>query len=81
MQELPNLVAAFAHFLEPLLRDGSQYTSVLFHPHINGGITLAGSVESQQIRSHGRSSSWQAGRFQHNLRRLRGTDSLTVAVP
>src|ERR1700688_2322948 len=56
MQELPNFVPAFSHSLKPLMRDGSQFTCMRFHPRINGGIPLDSSVESQQIRSHWRSA-------------------------
>jgi hypothetical protein len=54
MQELPNFVPAFSHHLKPLMRDGSQFTCMLFHPRIDGGIPLDSSVESQQFRSHRR---------------------------
>ena len=37
-----------------LMRDGSQFTCMLFHPRIDGGIPLDSSVESQQFRSHRR---------------------------
>jgi hypothetical protein len=33
-----------------LLRDGSQFTGMLFHPRIDGGIPLDSAVESQQSR-------------------------------
>src|ERR1700676_1101184 len=52
MQELPNFVPAFSHYLKPLMRDGSQFTCVLLRPRIDGGIPLDSSDESQQIRSH-----------------------------
>src|SRR5712671_5306972 len=52
MQKLPDFVAAFSHHLKPLMRDGSQFTGMLFHPHIDGGIPLDSAVESQQILSH-----------------------------
>src|SRR5579864_390827 len=51
MEKFPNLVAAFSHHLKPLMRDGSQFACMLFHPRINGGIALDSAVESQQIRS------------------------------
>ena len=38
------------------MRDGSQFTCMLFHPRIDGGIPLEGAVESQQFRSHRRSA-------------------------
>ena len=38
-----------------LLRDGSQFTSMLIHPRIDGGIAFDSTVESQQFRSHRRS--------------------------
>jgi hypothetical protein len=34
------------------MRDGSQFTCMLFHPRIDGGIPLDSAVESQQFRSH-----------------------------
>src|ERR1700693_2808864 len=52
MQELPNFVPAFSHHLQPLMRDGSQFTCMLFHPRIDGGIPLDSAVESQQFRYH-----------------------------
>src|SRR5437016_6387384 len=55
MQELPDFVAASSHHLKPLMRDGSQFTGMLFHPRIDGGIPLDSPVESQQFRSHRRS--------------------------
>src|SRR5215471_6554988 len=36
MQDLPDFVSAFSHHLKPLLRDGSQFTCMLFHPAIDG---------------------------------------------
>src|SRR2546427_8912342 len=56
MQKLPDFVPAFSHHLKPLMRDGSQFTCMLFHPRIDGGIPLDSAVESQQIRSHRRST-------------------------
>jgi hypothetical protein len=56
MQEFPNFVPAFSHYLEPVMREGSQFTCMFLHPPIDGGIALDSSVESQQIRSHGRST-------------------------
>jgi hypothetical protein len=58
MQELPNFVATFSHYLKPTMRDGAQFTCMLFHPLINVGIVLDGPVESQQFRSHRRSGFW-----------------------
>ena len=45
-------VPAFSHHRKPLMRDGSQFTGMLFHPRIDGGIPLDSAVESQQFRSH-----------------------------
>src|SRR5258706_539191 len=56
MQKLPDFVPAFSHHLKPLMRDGSQFTGMLFHPRIDGGIPLDSAVESQQFRSHRRST-------------------------
>src|ERR1035438_8530867 len=52
MQKLPDFVPAFSHHLKPLMRDGSQFTCMLLHPRIDGGIPLDSAVESQQFRSH-----------------------------
>src|SRR5881396_2064144 len=52
MQKLPDFVPALSHHLKPLLRDGSQFTRMLFHPRIDSGIPLDSAVESQQLRSH-----------------------------
>src|SRR3984885_788521 len=60
MQKLPDFVPTFSHHLKPLMRDGAQSTSMLFHPRIDGEITLDGAVESQQFGSHRRSSSRSA---------------------
>src|SRR5579864_5647772 len=56
MQKLPDFVAALSHHLKPLMRDGPQSTCMLFHPRIDGGIPLDSAVESQQFRSHPRST-------------------------
>src|SRR5258708_4375343 len=37
------------------MRDGSQFTTMLFHPRIDGWIAFDSSVESQQLLSHRRS--------------------------
>src|SRR6266446_5969919 len=56
MQKLPDFVPAFSHHLKPLLRDGSQFTGMLFHPRIDGGIPIDSPIESQQFRSQGMSA-------------------------
>src|SRR5437879_8481793 len=56
MQKLPDFVPAFSHHLKPLMRDGSQFTCMLFHPRIDSAIPLDSAVESQQFRSHRRST-------------------------
>src|SRR6202167_4090662 len=62
MQEFPDFVPAFSHLLKPPMRDGSQFTCMLFHPRINGGLPLDRAVESQQFRSRRhvilRATSW-----------------------
>src|SRR3981189_2220248 len=55
MQKLPDFPPPLSPHLKPLPRDRSQFTCMLFHPRIDGGIPLDGAVESQQIRSHRRS--------------------------
>src|SRR5258705_5676875 len=52
MQKFPHFVPAFSHQLKPLLRDGSQFPCMRFHPRIDGGIPLDSAIESQQFRSH-----------------------------
>src|ERR1700716_2093596 len=54
MQKLPDFVPALSHHLKPLMRDGSQFTCMLFHPRIDGGIPLDSGVESQQFHCHRR---------------------------
>src|SRR5467141_5045189 len=56
VQKLPDFVPAFSHHLKPLMRDVSQFTGVLFHPRIDGGMPLDSAVESQQFGSHRRST-------------------------
>src|SRR5437773_12392130 len=56
MQELSNFVPAFSHHLKPLMRDGSQFTFMLFHPRVDGGIPLHRAAKSQEFRSHPRST-------------------------
>jgi hypothetical protein len=51
MQKLPDFVPAFSHRFKPLARDVSQFTCMLFHPRVDGGVPLDGTVESQQLRS------------------------------
>src|ERR1700720_4096832 len=52
VQKLPDFVPALSHHFKPLMRDGSQFTCMLFQPRIDGGIPLDSAVESQQFRSH-----------------------------
>jgi hypothetical protein len=47
MQKLSDFVPALSHHLKPLMRDGSQFTCVFFHPRIDGRIPLDSAVESQ----------------------------------
>src|SRR6266436_2047649 len=56
MQKLPDFVPALSHHLKPLMRDGFQFACMRFHPRIDGGIPLDSAVESQQFRSHRRST-------------------------
>ena len=51
MQKLADFVPAFPHHLKPPMRDGSQFSGMLFHPRINGGVPFHRAVESQQIGS------------------------------
>src|SRR5271165_4342387 len=56
MQKLPDFVSAFPHHLKPVTRDGSQFTCMFLHPRIDSGIPLDSAVESQEVRSHHRST-------------------------
>jgi hypothetical protein len=47
MQKLPDFVSSLPHHRKPLMRDASQFTCMLFHPRIDGGIPLDSAVESQ----------------------------------
>src|SRR5689334_14897710 len=60
VQKLPDLVPAFSHHLKPLMRDGPQCVCTFFHPRIDGGIAFDSAVESQQVRSHRRLTSFPA---------------------
>src|SRR5437667_4046509 len=64
MQKFPDFVTAFSHHLKPLMRDGSQFICMLFHPRVDGGIPLDGAVESQQFRSHRHGALRATGWFQ-----------------
>jgi hypothetical protein len=46
MEEFPDFVSAISHHLKPLMRDGSQFACMLFHPRIDSGIPLDRAVES-----------------------------------
>src|SRR5271157_2596064 len=50
MQKLPDFVPALSHGLKPVPRDRSQFTGMLSHPRIDGGIPLDSAVESQDCR-------------------------------
>jgi hypothetical protein len=45
MQKLPDFVPALSPYLKLLLRDGSQFIRMLFHPRINGGIPFDSAIE------------------------------------
>jgi len=64
MQKLPHFVPAFSHHLKPLLRDSSQFTSVLFGPAIDRRITLDSAVQSKQFHSRGHGIFRGTSRFQ-----------------
>jgi len=49
MQKLPHFVSAFSHYLKPLMRDGSQFTFMRFHPHIDSWIALHSTFKSQDF--------------------------------
>src|SRR5215475_3374037 len=52
MQQFSDFVSAFSHHLKPPTRDRSQFTFMVVHPRLDGGIPLHSTVESQQFRSH-----------------------------
>jgi hypothetical protein len=85
MQQLTNFVPAFSHHLKPLMRDGSQFPSMLFHPRIDGGIAFDSTVESQQLRSHRRSifafGSILSGTLHEKRRGKPGRVRLFIAYP
>jgi hypothetical protein len=64
MQKLPDFVSAFSHHLKPLLRDRAQFTCMLFHPAVDGRITLDSAVQSKQFRSPGHGVFTATSRFQ-----------------
>src|SRR5215471_5382231 len=68
MQKLADFVPAFSHDLKPLMRDDSQFTCMLFHPRFDGGIALDSAVESQQFRSHRRTTLYFRHALRHNTR-------------
>jgi len=52
MEEFPDFVAAVAHDLKPVIRDGSQFAWMLAHPGIDGGIMLNRAVEAEESWFH-----------------------------
>jgi uncharacterized Zn-finger protein len=52
MQKFPDFVPAFSRRVKPLMCDGSQFTCMLFHPRIDGGVLGDSAVEAQQFCSH-----------------------------
>src|SRR4029077_11886269 len=75
MQKFPDFVPAFSHHLKPPMRDGSQFTCMLFHPRIDAWIPLDSAVESQQFRSHRRSTSRSATQIRRASTGIRGVFS------
>jgi len=47
MQELPDIVSAIAHDLEPALRDQPQFARMFAHPRIDGWLSLDRTVKPQ----------------------------------
>jgi hypothetical protein len=47
MQKLPDFIPALSHHLKPLMGDGSQFTGMLLHPSIDGGVPRDSPVEPQ----------------------------------
>jgi hypothetical protein len=46
MQKLADFVAALSHYLKPVMCDSSQFSCMIFHPRMDGGISLERAVES-----------------------------------
>jgi len=46
VQDLPNFVTAFSHYIELRLRDGSELTLMVVEPGVDGGIVVGGVVEA-----------------------------------
>jgi hypothetical protein len=44
MQELSDLVSTLSHYFEPLMRDGSKFACMLFHPRVDGGVPFDSAV-------------------------------------
>jgi alpha-galactosidase len=84
MQKFPDFVPAFSNHLKPLMRDGTQFTRMLFHPRIDGGIPLDSAVESQQFRSHRhgvlRATRWFQGATLSSYSNLKITPPLRTRV-
>ena len=49
MHKLLDFVAALSHHRKPLMRDGSQFTGMFYHPSIDGWIPLDSAVESEKF--------------------------------
>src|SRR5271166_1863816 len=86
MHKLPDFVSAFSHLLKPTMRDGSQFTCVLFHPSIDRGIALDSAVESQQFRSHCRFTfvfrdPWLRSTLHQKATRLGGAPEPALSPP
>src|ERR1700722_4008394 len=55
VQDPPEFVPASSHHLKPFMSDCSQFTFMLFHPGIDGGIAFDSTIETKQLRAHRRS--------------------------
>lgn len=49
MQDFADFVAAFAHRFKPVVRDGSQFTLMLFHPGVDRGIAFEDAIQAQDL--------------------------------
>ena len=53
VHELPNVVASLSNDVKPFLRDGSQFTCLVFHPRIDGRIPPDPAGEPKVHSIHG----------------------------
>jgi len=60
MHELSDVRSALSHHIEPLTRDGSQFTRLRFQPHLDRRIALDAARESQYALHNDEAPKWNA---------------------